>query len=148
MTIDKNTHLVPKICSIYFENIKGVNTISDGTDKYHKSVSFKTGFAWNKIYFTPGTAQFEEPEANTAAGTAFNQKLSLSFPGDDITNYAAFDNSHAKRYIVKMIFDNGTSKIFGDIFNPVLMKKDDSTSKGGSAITFYRSGTDKAYILS
>lgn len=148
MTINKNQHLAPKICSVYFEKIKGVATIGDGADKYHKTVTFKSGFGWKQIYFTPGSIQFEEPEANSAAGTAFNQKLTASFPGDDVSNYTDFDNYASYRYIVKMVYDNGTVKTFGDQFNPATMKKEDSTAKGGSTITFYRTGTDKAYILS
>lgn len=147
MSIAKNQHLAPEICSVYFEDIKGVSSIIDGADKYHKVVTFKSGYAWKQIYLSPGTIKFEEPEKKTNAGTIFEQKLTGFFPGDDVANYTDFDNYSNKRYIVKLVYNNGTIKVFGCIFNPVTMQKDDSTTKGGSIITLYRNAIDKAYLM-
>ena len=115
MSIEKNSNLVPAVCTISCVQLDDVDAITSTPDRFHRHVDLKTGKSWEQVYFTPGTAEFSEKPKDTDAGELIEQSLKCIFPGEDDTNLAAFDAIAARPLLVVIHFNTGESKIMGDL---------------------------------
>ena len=149
MSLTKNSNLVPVICNVYFSPIEDVDSIFSGTDRFHQIVVFNSGKSWQEIYFTPGTAEFNEKPKDNDAGTLFEQSLKFIFPGEDESNASAFDQVMDRPVLVKMQYSNGILKILGTKEIPArLSLVSQVTPKStGAQFEFNRSAPEKAQWL-
>ena len=147
MSFTKNTYLNPAVCSFQIVNINDVAGITVGSTASHRTVTFKSGKAWSPVYATSGTIKYADTPKKVGAGDYFEHRLVSYFPGNDIANLSDFDNIGNQRFLVRMVFTNGVSYIFGDMLNPAGISKLFETEKGGNTITCYCDSVDKAFIL-
>ena len=147
MSFEKNSNLIPTICSIQFANVNDVSSITVGTTFFNRVVTFKQGKTWTSIYNTPGKNQYVATPKKTNAGTYFEHRLSSFFPGDDAVNLSDFDNFENKRFVIRMNYTNGESRIFGDLINGAEISQNFETEKGGNTLSYYCDSVNKAFIL-
>jgi hypothetical protein len=145
--IVKNQHLAQDICSVHFVPVSDVEFILPGTTKMARTIMFKTGKDWIKIYGTPAKTEYEEPTKETPAGTQYKQKLTLIYPGIDSTNNDTFDGKNRDLFCVKMTYTSGHSFIMGTKDNPAVFSKDYTMNKNGSIITFECTSIRPALLL-
>ncbi len=117
MTIPKNTTLIPTVCKIYFAPLTDIDAIANSSDRFHRSVTFETGKAWQEIYLTPGSAEFIEKPKDAEAGELIEQSLRFLFPGDGDGNLTSLDAILNRPSLVKIQFHDSTAKLMGDIGN-------------------------------
>lgn len=148
MTLLKNSNLALQICNVQYCFKENIESIDQGSTKFHRTVTFISGESWEDIYGSPKSIKFSEPPKESSAGIYYNQQLILNFPGDDEGNLSDHYNLDELGMVVKFTYNNGMSKIFGDKHNPAIMRCDFSTndSKTGSLIKFTRKSFDKAFI--
>jgi len=132
--MNKNQNLIPLICQIHYQQSRNVDSITKNEDRFKRSITLVAGSEWEEIYFSPGTAKFEEKTKRNKAGILYNQKLSFKFPGEDDDNIEAISNLVIIPVILKVTYNNGKSKIIGDLNNPV--KVDQDYSSDNKAIQF------------
>jgi hypothetical protein len=122
MKIAKNKIAVDQICKILYLPFSQV-TFLPGSDRFHKKMLVKGGQLWNEIYFTPGTAEFEQKEKDDKGGILIEQTLKLVFPGQDQGNNLLLDALRIPSIVLlKMV--SGYYLVFGSPENPVRMLKD------------------------
>lgn len=81
MSLFTKVSSVPKICAVYFDlSGKSIAFDPDAVNFHHTSIV--NGFI-EESYFHKSTIQFSESSSETAAGTKFEQKLSMSFNNSD-----------------------------------------------------------------
>lgn len=149
MNIQKNENLVPLICSVQYQFLENVSSLVEGSDIYHRTVTFSAGQDWFDLYHAPSGISFEEPSVQNEGGVLYNQKLSLFFPGDDPSNIESFYNFSARKMIVKFTYNNNQSKLIGSRKNPASGSCDlslDNASSGWQIIFSCRS-IDRAFLL-
>lgn len=123
MIIGKNLNLTPAVCRIFFAPVDDVNSISPIPDRFHRHLAFKyripepTELSWKEIYFTAGTAEFNEKSKDTDSGELIEQSLKFIFPGEDEANLAALDLIAGRPVLVKVQYSAGMSKLIGDLDN-------------------------------
>lgn len=144
--IEKSNYLNPTVCAVFCAFVGDISAVSY-VSKFYRSVVFSSGKDWKGVYFTPTKARFAEPPARNTAGVIYAQRLVLPFPGDDESILTSFDNWENQRFIVKVVFSNGTSKLIGSKTNPATFLMDFSTESGGSQITFQCDSQSRAYLL-
>ena len=138
MTIAKNTNLIPMECKIFIAPLIDVDSITNAADRFHRSVTFETGKTWQEVYFTPGTAELTEKPKDTDAGELIEQSLKFIFPGDGDGNLASMDAILNRPALVKIQFQDATSKLMGDTANGAkLTQLSQFSAKGaGSTLEF------------
>jgi hypothetical protein len=136
MAIAKNSNLIPAVCKIYFATLEDVESVLSTIDRFHLYVTFNNGKAWNEIYFTPGTAEFQEKQKENEAGDLIEQSLKFNFPGEDDTNMAALDSILNRPALVKMQFSTGVSKIIGDLTNGAKLSQTNQVSSKATGSQF------------
>jgi hypothetical protein len=119
----RNSNLLPLICSIDWAPVDHVDSISQGADRFHKSVSFVQGKNWDRVYHTPGSIEFTEKEKDHDGGTLIEQSCKFAFPGEDESNPADFDSMIGVPAIVRIGFSSGLFKIMGDKENPAKLSR-------------------------
>lgn len=143
--MEKNSNISQTICEVYFVETKNVSGVSQNGKT--KSLTISVG-DWEKIYFSPGTAKFNELFKDSDAGGYYNQSLELSFPGiDNETQLENFNMFNRKRMLIKIIYGNGTTKLIGDLEHPCLAEKSYKDSDYASKIIFMCNYPELAYIL-
>lgn len=147
MKHEKNSNLTPIICKVEYAFLSDVIGINIGSPATYRQVQFIPHKSWNEIYNTPGRVSYEEPSVKSSAGTLFEQKLELFYPGDDVKDLSEFDNYEEQRFIVKFTYSNGVSKLLGGKTSPCRFEKNLSTSESGSTITFYKNSVSRAFVL-
>ncbi len=115
--MNKNSNLVPAVCAIFCAPLDDVDAMTSTPDRFHRHVDLKTGKSWERIYFTPGTAEFTEKPKDTDSGELIEQSLKCMFPGEDDSNLAAFDAIASRPLLVVLQLNTGESKIIGDMGN-------------------------------
>jgi len=136
--IKKNTLLIPSVCKISFAPFDDVDTISSAPDRFHRHIDFKSEKAWQEIYFTPGTAEFNEKAKDTDAGELIEQSLKFIFPGEDETNLSDLDAITGRPVLVKIEFATGSAKLLGEFGNGAKLSRVSqvSTKSTGSQLEF------------
>ncbi|TSA24361.1 MAG: hypothetical protein D4R67_12000 [Bacteroidetes bacterium] len=132
MFIDKNTNDLLIISRLFITPIDDVSSFSDGTDRFRKTITFKTGKAWKEIYLSPGITQFSEKEKEEEAGTLVEQTLKFSFPGEDSDTGSLIEEIERRQLIVLMSIDGSTPKVFGCLENGARLKRLTQISPKGS----------------
>lgn len=121
------------VCKIFFAPLSDVGSITNAADRFHRTVTFKTGKAWQEIYFTPGTAELTEKPKDTDAGQLIEQSLKFIFPGDDDDNLYYFDDILNRPALVKIQFQDASSKLLGDLTNGAKLSQTAQFSAKGSS---------------
>lgn len=145
--MEKSANLSPEICEIYFASINDVSTITDGSDTFHKVVTFKSQKNWEKIYCSPASKEFTELQKESEAGPYYEQKVNLSYPGDDEGVREDFENYGNKRLLIKLVYHSGIEKLLGSLTNPVKSFADYTLKNGGHAVSFECKAIQKAFML-
>ena len=122
MSISKNSNINPVICKIQFVLLKNISAINKGSDNFYRRIQFNSGFGFEDMYFTPGTAVFNEPLKNTADGDIFEQSLSFFFPGDDKDNPTLLFPFIKNYAVFKITYSSGVVKLIGNFDNPAFAK--------------------------
>ncbi len=87
-------------------------------DKFHCNVYLPEFITFDNIYFTPGSATFEEKQKDEEPGRVYEQELKFMFPGEDDQLMSLVDKiDNGRRLLIKMTFQNGTKKLIGSIEN-------------------------------
>ena len=107
MKHEKNLNLNPIICKVEYSFVSDIISINIGSPATYRHVQFIPHKLWNEIYKTPGRVSYEELPSKSNAGTLFEQKLELFYPGDDEKDISEFDNYEEQRFIVKLTYSNG-----------------------------------------
>ena len=149
MSIQKNSNLVPAVCNILFSALGDIDTVENDPDRFHKTVSFQTGKAWQEIYFTPGTAEFNEKPKITDAGELVEQSLKFIFPGEDEANLLALDKIIGRPVLLKICFSTGLTKLIGNPDNGAKLVKtyQVGAKSTGSQFEFTCSTTERSCWL-
>lgn len=134
--MNKNQNLIPVICRIEYQQSRNIDSINKNEDQFKRSVTMVTGFDWIDIYFSPGTAKFEEKTKRGKAGLLSNQKLIFKFPGEDDDKSENIDELINIPVILKLTYNNSKSKLLGDLNNPVKFDQDYSSDNKGTQSDF------------
>ena len=117
--LERNQNLIPIVTKVSYRYAKSITGYLVGKIKYHRIVEFADDY-WLNIYFTPGTANFEEPAIKTPAGTLYDQRLTISAPGQVINHFQSLEALEEIPVIIKITYCNGTEKLMGSPDNPVI----------------------------
>lgn len=147
MNLTKNKNLAPVIAKVFYAYTYNVGEIGNGVDDNHKVVLFKNGTDWTEVYKVPRDADFEEVVKKSDAGKLYDQKLPISFPGDDDTNVSDFEELEDRPLLIMFQYDNGKRRFFGSLDNPVEALISYSTNKGGAVITFSCTSKFRAFWI-
>lgn len=143
-TLLKNSNLLAKVCAIQYIPCSDVISVVRGSSDFSRVVNMATGKTWLDLYATPGSMKFSQPTAQSAAGTFYDQKLSIKFPGLDPDNLPSLFNTDATEYIVKLTMAGGDEYIMGDKKQPARLVEDFSTESSGFSLTFVCKSTQRA----
>lgn len=148
MSTDKNTNLNQILCKVQYQFIANVNSISRGSTKLHRLVSFINDLDWLDIYASPASIDFEEQFSKVDAGSLYKPKLSLNYPGEDSDTPEEIESLIGPGLIIKLTWSNETEKIIGDIDNPVRILPDfqSNSSKTGYTINVNHQSPHRAYL--
>jgi len=100
------------------------------------TVVFNTG-TWIDFYTKLFSIEFSETSDNTANGIIYNQKLNLELQGDAKEVNSDYYKLVNKELIFRLIYEDGTSKILGEINNPCFLFKDFISKPLDSVHKFY-----------
>ena len=139
----KNINLNPTVCHIQYAPISDCQNVL--ISKKVCKVIFSLGKGWIDFYATPGKIDFEFPQDATSGNTIYKQKVSIFFPGLDISNINDLFNSDAKLYIVKLTMNSGDEYIMGCMENPSQYLESFNASKSGRTITFWCDAPDRPF---
>ena len=144
----KSNSLVPIITHIMYQYPENLASFMIGSNRYNREIELLPDTYWIPVYFTPGSALFSEPKAESAHGPLFSQQLKFNVPGDRIDTYAMLESLDTKPVILKLTFSDGTEKIMGEPNAPALFDEEFlSNSKAtGSTHAFKCLATHRAYI--
>ena len=94
------------------------------TENSDKTVSIVFSFGdWIELYSTLFTIEFSEDSNNTANGIIYKQNLSFTFLGDDKIINTEMSDILNYPLILKLNYQDGTSKILGDNQNTCTITK-------------------------
>jgi hypothetical protein len=145
--MDKNQNLGLSICGVSYIDVNDVSTIINGSDENHKEVTLKPGKNWTNIYFTPGKAQFEDPQDQSNAGPLRNQKLVFPYPGYDTANRTEFNKYGYKGYLFAITYNNEMQLLMGDREFPVRTFMASFNKEGIWEITALKKSISPAFQL-
>ena len=150
MSIDKNENLSLFISGISYLYPDVPDAITYGADKFHKRIYLPQGVIFKQIYFTPGTAEFEEEETEKDGGVIFKQELKLIIPGEDHDTASLLQAIRNRPLLIKITFSNHERKLIGLPENPArFARKQKITGKVSSAnISFICSAMESAWWIS
>ena len=114
----KNENLASEICKIYYEFIRNVDSIDDGSDQYHKTITFKSGGAWNEIKFTAGSATMNQQGSHDSPGKIYDQSITASIPGEDDDSISDISAIADQPVLIKVVYTSGQEKLIGNLDNP------------------------------
>lgn len=137
MSIDKNLNRIPVISYIAYvlhDSIDQINIYNN--DRFTKRIILKTNKAPDEIYFTPGSAVFEEKDKQDDAGMLYEQSLKFFFPGEDTDNAALLDAIRNRPLIIVFYYTDGTMKFFGCIENGARFSKSSKIEAKNSGSEF------------
>lgn len=134
--MNKNQNLIPVICKIEYQQSRNIDSITKNEDRFKRSVTMVAGFNWVEIYFSPGTAKFEEKTKRGKAGPLYNQKLTFKFPGEDDDKTEGINDLINIPVIFKLTYNNSNSKILGSLDNPVKIDHDYSSDNKATQYDF------------
>jgi len=147
MTIQKNSSLIPIICSIWVTLCTDVSIMVNGTDRFHKLIRLKNSGSWRQIYFTPSTAEFIEKPKQDDPGIGYEQSLKFNFPGEDSGNNLEFDEIQDRPLIVLIRYSDEKLKLFGSTDNGARLIRNSQTSNklSGSEIIITCNATEPSW---
>ncbi len=134
MTFLKNKSFNLQVCKIEFAEISDIESLNCNT--HLMVIVWKQGKSWHQFYFTPGKCTFSSDQVNDAAGPYFNNKVTIQFPGEDLSTISDIDNFENKRFILKITLNSGDFKIIGDFDSPCTCQNNLSTEKAGRVFEF------------
>jgi len=137
MSLDKNSNLTPIPCKVQYQFAKNINSISRGSSKFHRVVSFNNDLTWLDFYHSPASLSFSEPFSKVKAGNLYQPKLGLKYPGEDDDTLSEIENLTGQGLIIKITWGNGKEKIIGDLNNPVKIHNDYDSDSSATAYTIY-----------
>jgi len=148
--INKNENLAQPITGIHYLYPDTPLSIVDGDDKFHKKIYLPDDVSFNEIYFTPGTGKFTESDKDDNAGIFIEQELKCVIPGEDDGTPESIDAIRDRPLLIKISFQNSTSKLVGLKENPVrLLRKQQITEKiNASELTFTCNSLASAWWIS
>jgi hypothetical protein len=133
MYIDKNSSRLLPVCKIFVVPVTDVNTFAEGSSRFRRTITLKTGKEWLEIYFTAGTAKYNEKEKEEDAGSLIEQTLKFSFPGEDSDTASLIASISLRQLIVLMSISGSTPKVFGSLENGARLKINRELSAKGSS---------------
>ena len=145
MNKNSSNYLGQEICFLAYVETKNVS-IAKGHDKYHVALSFLNGAILEMLYFTPGTADYNEVEKEFAAGNLYQQSGSCSIPGYHPANGEFYNVASNLRVIMVIGFQNGESLVCGTVENPVLITSKFNQAKKAHLIEFNRTGSKALWL--
>lgn len=131
--MEKNASLYSNITDVRYQTIDHINSVSPGESEFTRVVNFKSGYDWEKLYRSPGSASLREEHKVTGSGHYFDQKLSLNFPGFSQTNLEDFHYLDNRPLVLKLTFSDGTVKVMGSLDQPARINtifQSSSTTRG------------------
>jgi len=145
--MDKNSNLAQQITNVYFALAIHAETVVDAATAYYKTVTFFTGYDWEEIVFTPGTAKYSEKPKSAGIGKVHQGKLDLFYPGEDTDTLSNMENKEDLALLVKIVYGDGQIKLMGTKENPAKMLAGFSIGgKTGYDITITRTG-ERAFLM-
>jgi len=150
MQIDKNINLAMVVTGIFYLPTEVPIEIDNGTDKFHKKVFLAHNVFFKELYFTPGSATFEEKEKEEDAGITFTQELKFKLPGEDDDTTALLSDLRGRPLVVKFVYGDGRKKLIGLPANPARFTRTNQISqKTASAdISFICVAQESAWWIS
>jgi len=97
------------------------------------------------------SCKFSETSKETDGGIVYSQKLSFKLQGDEKNMNNDFYKLVNRELIFRMIYDDGSSKILGEIINPSFLYKDFQSENTDTYHNFYINREDyrpALYLLS
>lgn len=150
MALDKNSNRLPIITNVFYLPVELISAISIySSDRFIKNVYLVAEAAPLEIYFSPGSAIFEEKDKQDDAGLLHEQSLKMNFPGDDNDNPTLFDALRNHPLLVVFQYNDGTKKFFGCPENGARFAKSSrfDVKNAGSEFTFSCSSQETAWWL-
>jgi len=143
--MDKNSNLAQQICEIHFALAIWAESVEDhSTAEFTKVVTFFSGYDWEQIEFTAGTAEFSENEDSLHT---FKQQLNCFYPGDDADTIVDMEQLRGLKLLVKLVYGDGQTKLLGTKDNAaMLISNQNIGGKTGYSLRFTRNG-ERAYWL-
>lgn len=130
LTRNENCLAMAGIDSAYYADINTIDNILPVSDGL--TVSFKQGKTWHIIEHD--TASANSPHE---AGRGYRQTVDLVFHGNQTEVSRDLDAMCDCRFIMKVVDNNGTSWIYGDIDTPLQFSYEDSNDGEASGETAY-----------
>lgn len=108
-----------RICKIFYNFKDNVNSITNNPDRFHKKVEFTKGM-WFEIQTQKAKINYSEPPEKNVNGVFYNRKLNIIFPSEKDADLELFENLSLNELVLKLEYNNGSAKLFGDLQQPVI----------------------------
>lgn len=143
-TLLKNSNLLAKVCAIQYIPCSDVVSVKRGSSNFSRVINFLSGKTWLNLYSTPASIKFTQKSETTGAGTFYDQKVELNYPGLDVANLEDLFNTDYTEFILKLIYTNGDEYLVGDKERPARFTDKFSTENSASAFVFSCKNYQKA----
>lgn len=124
-----------RLCKISYQFTRNVNSINNDPNSFHKKVELIAGQSWFEIQTTKAKLEYSEPPEENPNGTIYKRKLSAFYPSEKDADIELFENLSNSTLIIKLDYSDGSSKLFGDLLQPVI------------CLVGYASGQDTEFSL-
>lgn len=114
------SNTILRLCKISYQFTRNVNSIINDADRFHKKVILNTNQSWFEIQCQKAKLEYSEPAEENPNGTIYKRKLSVIFPSEKDADIELFENLSNSLLIIKLDYSNGSSKLFGDLLQPVI----------------------------
>lgn len=146
----KNKNLAQNILSIFYAIPETVESELVGSTFYHRKITFKNGFDWEEIPFSPKSGKFTEKPSGKSAGTLYKQTLDAFYPGEDEEDLELFTKITNRPILIKLVYTSSQCKLIGNLSGPkpkLLPSLAIGSGKSGRSLKFTGNDTHLAYWL-
>jgi len=122
MALSKNSETALRIVQMQFAKTSSIKTCTANSDQ-SVTITFEDGYNWSNFEHTLDTIKFSDDDDFVNAGLLFNQKLLISFAGDDLEAQSEIINLLYEYLIIKITYHNGAEKLIGSLKQPVIVNR-------------------------
>ncbi|MCH8490216.1 MAG: hypothetical protein LAT81_09860 [Oceanicaulis sp.] len=134
MHFEKNQKLINLICEVEFIPLSRVSGVNFFGNPFEKQVNTTGGFS--KIYGTPVAMIFTQRQSLTKSGSQYEQRITLLYPGLEVTTSPNLYTLDQARHLVKFKDHHGQIFIMGSLDQGCRMRWNYDIQRANFSITF------------
>lgn len=135
MELSKNTLLVLNLCSLKILLREELQALMYGPELLEKIPVPEAAADWKEIYGTPGSIRYVLSSSESTAGTTYQQKLTLEYPGLSMTSTRKLHTWRNQEFILQFTLDDQSFYI-GNLDAGAKLSWSLDTKSDGTSLTF------------